>query len=92
MWPVLARSLQSHAAPTRQSLPMTLTSATPVHAADAGSCDVRRKYVRVRQVRADGLVCFEFAIGWPELFVDLMLPQTAFDDFCLRNQVQLLND
>jgi phenol hydroxylase P0 protein len=37
-------------------------------------------------------VCFEFAIGWPELFVDLMLPRAAFDDFCLRQKVQLLTD
>ncbi len=71
---------------------MTLTSATPVHAADTGGCDVRCKYVRVRQIRADGLVCFEFAIGWPELFVDLMLPQAAFDEFCSRQQVQRLTD
>ncbi|MBP8135158.1 MAG: phenol hydroxylase subunit [Rhodoferax sp.] len=68
------------------------TTATPSSTDDAGPCDVRRKYVRVRQVRADGQVCFEFAIGWPELFVDLMLPQAAFEDFCLVNQVQLLND
>jgi phenol hydroxylase P0 protein len=55
-------------------------------------CDVTRKFVRIKQLRADGLVCFEFAIGWPELFVDLMLPQHAFDDFCVRQQVQLLSD
>ncbi len=55
-------------------------------------CDVRVKFVRIKQLRADGLVCFEFAIGWPELFVDLMLPRSAFDDFCLRQNVQLLND
>jgi phenol hydroxylase P0 protein len=71
---------------------MNTTTALPPGTTDTGPCDVRRKYVRVRDVRADGLVCFEFAIGWPELFVDLMLPQTAFDQFCLRNQVQLLND
>lgn len=56
------------------------------------ACDIASKFVRVREVRADGLVCFEFAIGWPELFVDLMLPQAAFDDFCVRQQVQRLND
>ena len=52
--------------------------------------EIKHKFVRVRQVRPDGLVCFEFAIGWPELFVDLMLPQPAFDDFCAQNQVQVL--
>ena len=59
---------------------------------DGRTCDIARKFVRIKQVRADGLVCFEFAIGWPELFVDLMLPQPAFDDFCVRQQVQLLSD
>jgi phenol hydroxylase P0 protein len=73
-------------------MPMTTTPTTTPAAADERICDVRNKFVRIKQVRADGLVCFEFAIGWPELFVDLMLPRAAFDDFCLRQQVQLLND
>ena len=60
--------------------------------ADALRCNVIQKFVRVKEVRPSGLVCFEFAIGWPELFVDLMLPRSAFDDFCVRQQVQLLND
>jgi phenol hydroxylase P0 protein len=79
----------------RQATPLgTSPTTAPIAptAADARVCDVTRKYVRVRQVRADGLVCFEFAIGWPELFVDLMLPRAAFDDFCERQHVQLLND
>ena len=59
---------------------------------DERACDVTRKFVRIKQVRADGLVCFEFAIGWPDLFVDLMLPRSAFDDFCVRQQVRLLSD
>jgi phenol hydroxylase P0 protein len=59
---------------------------------EAAACDIAHKFVRVKEVRADGLVCFEFAIGWPELFVDLMLPQAAFDEFCSRQQVQRLTD
>jgi len=78
----------------RQATPLgTSPTTAPIAPTAAGrTCDVKRKYVRVRQVRADGLVCFEFAIGWPELFVDLMLPRAAFDDFCARQQVQLLTD
>lgn len=56
------------------------------------ACDVARKFVRVKEVRTDGLVFFEFAIGWPELSVELMLPRPAFDEFCVRQQVQRLND
>lgn len=68
-----------------------VTSAIPT-GTEAAECDIAHKFVRVKEVRADGLVCFEFAIGWPELFVDLMLPQAAFDEFCSRQQVQRLTD
>lgn len=50
-------------------------------------CDTTRRFVRVTEVRADGLVAFDFAIGWPELSVELMLPQAAFDEFCATNHV-----
>lgn len=53
-------------------------------------CDTSRKYVRVTDLRADGLVAFEFSIGWPELAVELMLPRTAFDEFCAANRVTRL--
>lgn len=88
----MAGSLQSHEAPTRQTMTKTLTLPKAPSTPDERICDVTRKYVRINQLRADGLVCFEFAIGWPELFVDLMLPRAAFDDFCLRQKVQLLTD
>ena len=55
------------------------------------ACDVARKFVRIKEMRPDGLVSFEFSIGWPELSVDLMLPRSAFDEFCVRQQVQRLN-
>jgi phenol hydroxylase P0 protein len=71
---------------------MTLTHPIAPTTADERICDVTRKFVRIKQLRIDGLVCFEFAIGWPELFVDLMLPRSAFDDFCVRQKVQLLSD
>lgn len=60
--------------------------------AEIPSCDMARKFVRIKETRPDGLVCFEFSIGWPELSVDLMLPWPAFDEFCVRQQVQRLND
>jgi phenol hydroxylase P0 protein len=55
-------------------------------------CDIARKYVRVTDVREDGLVMFEFSIGWPEQVVELVLPQAAFDEFCIANQVKLLSE
>lgn len=50
--------------------------------------DLTRKFVRVREVTADGNVRFDFAIGWPDLSVELVLPRAAFDEFCCRNDVQ----
>src|SRR5512145_1008380 len=50
-----------------------------------------RRYVRVCQRRADGFVEFEFAIGDPALAVELMLPEAAFHEFCLTNEVIVLD-
>lgn len=52
--------------------------------------DSARKYVRVCRQRPDGFVEFEFAIGDPELCVELMLPAGSFHEFCLANQVIVL--
>lgn len=53
--------------------------------------DTSLRYVRVLERRADGQVSFEFAIGWPELAVELMLPEPAFEAFCAHNKVQRLD-
>ena len=60
-------------------------------ALDLPTCDTDRRFVRVIEQRADGLVAFEFAIGWPELSVELLLPAPAFAEFCAKNQVQRLD-
>jgi phenol hydroxylase P0 protein len=52
--------------------------------------DPNRKFVRVIENRPDGLVGFEFAVGEPELFVELMMSGAAFNEFCTVNQVTLL--
>ena len=49
--------------------------------------DPSARFVRVRQVRADGLVEFDFAVGEPNLSVELILPLAAFHEFCSANQV-----
>ena len=51
------------------------------------SFDTTRKFVRVIETRDNGMVEFEFAIGEPELFVELLLPGPAFSEFCAANQV-----
>ncbi|MBT9552851.1 MAG: phenol hydroxylase subunit [Hydrogenophaga sp.] len=64
-----------------------MTTDTPLSSEPTQRVDVRLKYVRVLERRADGLVSFEFSIGWPELAVELMLPAAAFDEFCARHEV-----
>jgi len=49
------------------------------------------KFVRVVELRADGFVEFEFAIGEPELFCEMILPAAVFDDFCQINRVIFLD-
>ncbi|MCM2345185.1 MAG: phenol hydroxylase subunit [Acidovorax soli] len=61
-------------------------------ATDSLQCDVSRKFVRVLKRRDNGFIEFEFSIGWPELAVELMLPQRAFEAFCRAQQVRPLGD
>jgi phenol hydroxylase P0 protein len=56
----------------------------------AVSFDPTRRYVRVCEKRPDGFIEFEFSIGDPALCVELMLPESAFHEFCLANDVIVL--
>ncbi|WP_078119091.1 phenol hydroxylase subunit [Thiosocius teredinicola] len=49
----------------------------------------QRRFVRVRE-RHNGFVEFDFSIGDPELYVELILTDAAFDEFCTTNRVKLL--
>jgi phenol/toluene 2-monooxygenase (NADH) P0/A0 len=53
--------------------------------------DPAQRYVRLQQVRADGFVEFEFALGDPDLAVDLILPAAAFRAFCRDHHAQLVS-
>ena len=52
------------------------------------SVDMNRKYVRIVEKRPDGMVEFEFAVGEPELFVEMVMPRAQFDEFCAMQGVQ----
>ncbi|WP_084330508.1 phenol hydroxylase subunit [Castellaniella defragrans] len=49
------------------------------------SIDVTRKYVRLLRRRPDGFVEFEFALGEPDLYVEMILPAPAYASFCAIN-------
>jgi phenol hydroxylase P0 protein len=46
------------------------------------------RYVRVRSAQEAVFVEFDFAIGSPDLYVELVMPRQAFEQFCVTNHVQ----
>ncbi|MBN0986970.1 phenol hydroxylase subunit [Amphritea pacifica] len=55
--------------------------------ADANGLDRYTKYIRVRSAEGARFVEFDFAIGDPALFVELIMPKGAFEHFCKNNNV-----
>jgi len=49
--------------------------------------ELNRKFVRLIERRPDGFVEFEFAIGEPELYAEMLLPPDAYEAFCATNNV-----
>jgi phenol hydroxylase P0 protein len=49
--------------------------------------DPALRFVRITDERADGFVAFEFAVGEPELFVEMLLSRVQFNEFCARQGV-----
>lgn len=41
-----------------------------------------QRYVRVTNIDSRGFVEFQFSINDPNLYLEMTLPQTAFDEFC----------
>ncbi|MGY0194201.1 phenol hydroxylase subunit [Leptothrix sp. BB-4] len=72
--------------------PDPIQTAAPTDETALPAVDLQRRYVRIQERRDDGLVAFEFSIGWPELAVELLLPARAFDEFCAINRAVVLTD
>ena len=52
--------------------------------------DVTRQYIRFRELGSNGYVLFDFAIGDPELSVELSMPLAAYQAFCRERDVTYL--
>ena len=50
------------------------------------------RYARIRRVVDDKFIEFDFAIGDPCLYVELVLPKAAFEEFCRHNQVVMMTE
>lgn len=48
--------------------------------------DERTRYVHVTSLARPGYVEFRFAIGDPALYLEMILPQTAFEEFCVTQR------
>ena len=48
--------------------------------------DTTRRFVRLTRERPDGFVEFDFAVGEPELFVEMVLTRPAYEEFRRRNE------
>lgn len=48
----------------------------------AADWDVQRRFIRIVQEHDNGMVEFEFAVGEPQLFVEMVMPRAEFADFC----------
>lgn len=52
--------------------------------------DPGKRYVRITGIRGNNLIEFDFSIGEPEIYVELVLPFNAFQTFCAHNDVKYL--
>lgn len=44
--------------------------------------DWHQRAIRISEVRSDGFVSFDFIIGDPDVYVEMLLSPEAFTDFC----------
>lgn len=59
---------------------------TPPPAAEV-AWDPSAKWVRIVGERAQGMVEFEFALGEPALYVEMVMSRDQFDEFCAMHGV-----
>lgn len=57
---------------------------------DIGAFDTSWKFVRIVERRPDGFVEFQFAVGNPTIYVEMIMAPEAFDEFCSSNAVTML--
>jgi phenol hydroxylase P0 protein len=69
-----------------QGVPQT----SALDAINTDEATLGRRFVRVTQRQPNGLVSFEFSVGWPDMSVELVLPEPLFEEFCSKNNVEFL--
>ena len=54
----------------------------PPTPASPAAWDVAQRFIRIVQEHDNGMVEFEFAVGEPGLFVEMVMPAAEFRQFC----------
>lgn len=54
--------------------------------------DTEKRYVRLTERREDGFVEFEFSVGEPEVYAEMILPEADFKEFCVTQNVVLIDE
>lgn len=54
--------------------------------------NVRQASVRVTRRRSNGYVEFDFFLGDADLYLEMILPSKAFEEFCATHRVAHLSD
>ena len=53
--------------------------------------DANKRWVRVLRKTENGFVEFEFFVSDADLYVELILPEAAFQEFCISNKVIIVD-
>ena len=79
------------ATPSKPEIPQNLQPGA-LDAIQTDEATLQRRYVRILRKQPNGLVAFEFSVGWPDMGCELVLPEDLFNEFCIKNQVEFLTE
>ena len=54
--------------------------------------DTNKRWVRVLNKTENGFIVFEFFVTDADLYVELILPEAAYQEFCITNHVTFIED
>ncbi|MEO0048133.1 MAG: hypothetical protein RLZZ410_1092 [Pseudomonadota bacterium] len=54
--------------------------------------DTTKRFVRLIEKRDDGFIEFEFSVGEPEIFAEMMLTAEDFKTFCEEHKVVMIDE
>jgi phenol/toluene 2-monooxygenase (NADH) P0/A0 len=55
---------------------------------DEALIDYEWRAIRIAEVRADGFIAFDFYVGDPDIYAEMVLPTAAFHEFCAAQGVE----